>query len=98
MRCLEDERIRGPVNASAPFPVRQREFAKTLGRILGRPARLRLPGAALKLFMGEPARAILYNHRMIPRKMLDQGYHFAFPHLEDAIRDILAQRAGTRPA
>ena len=100
VRCLEDERIRGPVNASAPHPVRQREFAEALGRALGRPVRLRIPGVALQWLMGEPARAILYNHRMILRKMLDAGYTFAFPRLEPAIDDILAhvQRERARQA
>lgn len=92
LHCLQDDRARGPVNASAPYPVRQREFARTVGRVLGRPVRMRIPGVALKLFMGEPARAILYNHRMIPQKMLDMGYIFTFPHLEEAVRDIIVQR------
>lgn len=92
LRCLEDARIRGPVNASAPNPVRQREFARTVGRVLGRPVRMRIPGGVLKLFMGEPARAILYNHRMIPQKMLEMGYTFAFPRLEEAVRDIITHR------
>jgi uncharacterized protein (TIGR01777 family) len=92
MRCLEDERMRGPVNASAPYPARQRDFARTVGRALGRPVRLRIPGTVLKMFMGEPARAILYNHRMIPQKMLDVGYTFVFPRLEEAVSDIIAHR------
>lgn len=92
MRCLEDDRVRGPVNASAPNPARQRDFAQTVGRALGRPVRMRIPGIALKVFMGEPARAILYNHRMIPQKMLDLGYTFTFPRLEEAVRDIIAHR------
>jgi uncharacterized protein (TIGR01777 family) len=91
IRCLEDERIRGPINASAPHPVRQREFAKTVGRALGVPVRMRLPGFVLRLAMGEPARAILYNHRMIPQKMLAAGYTFAFPDFEGAAHDILAR-------
>jgi NAD dependent epimerase/dehydratase family enzyme len=90
IRCLEDERVRGPISASAPHPVRQRKFAKTVGRVLGAPVRMRLPGFVLKLAMGEPARAILYNHRMIPPKMLAIGYTFVFPDFEEAARDVLA--------
>lgn len=92
MRCVEDDRARGPVNASAPYPVRQREFAQTVGRALGQPVRLRIPGVVLSMFMGEPARAILYNHRMIPQRILDLGYTFVFPRLDEAVRDIIAHR------
>ncbi len=90
IKCIEDERVSGPVNASAPAPVRQATFARTVGRVLGKPVRMRVPGFFMRLFMGEPARAILYNHRMAPEKMLRLDYTFRFPELEGAVRDIVS--------
>jgi len=88
MFALEDERVRGPLNASAPEPVRFREFAQTFGRVLGKRVWLRLPGLFIQLGLGEVAASVLHNRRMIPRKALDLGYPFQFPKLEPALRDL----------
>ncbi len=62
--------------------------------LIGRPLTRRLieDGYAVVVFSRDPARAILYNHQMIPRKMLDLGYTLTFPRLQEAVRDIIAQR------
>ena len=87
--ALEDERVRGPLNLSAPEPVRFREFAQTFGRVLGRRVWLPIPGLFIQLGLGgEAAASMLHNRRMIPRKALDLGYPFQFPTLEPALRDL----------
>ena len=83
--------IQGPVNATAPGPVTNSEFAKTLGRVLGRPSILPVPGLVLKLLMGEMAQELLLNgQKVLPQRVLASGYQFKFPELEGALRDLLS--------
>ncbi len=87
---LNSESLQGPVNATAPGPVTNREFSKTLGRVLGRPSVLPVPALALKLLMGEMAQELLLNgQKVLPRRALADGYQFRFPELEGALRDLL---------
>ena len=85
--CLFED-VSGPVNATAPTPVSQRALAKTLGRVLRRPALLPAPGAALKLVLGkEAAQAmILGGSRVMPSKLEQAGFEFYYPDLEDCLR------------
>jgi uncharacterized protein len=84
--------IHGPVNLVAPNPVTNAEFAATLGRVLGRPALVPVPSFALELLYGEMARAtILAGQRVLPRKLLANGFHFTHPTLEEALRFELAR-------
>ena len=85
--CLFED-IAGPVNATAPTPVSQRALAKTLGRVLRRPALLPAPGAALKLVLGkEAAQAmILGGSRVMPSRLEQTGFEFYYPDLEDCLR------------
>ena len=91
-RALLDDRIVGPLNLTAPHPVRQREFARTLGRVLCRPAIVPAPGLAVRAVFGSMGQgAVLVSHRVLPRRALDQGFEFRFPHLEPALRTLLAR-------
>ena len=87
--ALEQD-IEGVFNATAPQPVRQREFARVLGRVLRRPAFVPAPALALKLILGEMAPEVLWSRRVIPRRAQESGYRFQFPELEPALRDILS--------
>lgn len=87
--ALEDERVRGPLNAAAPGQATSRDLARALGRVLHRPSRLPTPAAALRLLLGELAEVLLASQRVVPRKALDLGYRFRFPGLEPALRDLL---------
>jgi hypothetical protein len=77
--------ISGPVNAVAPAPVRQRDFARALGRAIGRPAVLPTPGLALKIMMGESSVIALGGQQVVPRVARDAGYAFAFPDIDAAL-------------
>jgi hypothetical protein len=91
--ALRDERIAGPVNVVAPTPVTNREFARTLGRVLHRPAVLRVPATLLRLALGRLAdEALLASARAKPAVLLDTGYAFRHPNLDGALRDLLAPR------
>jgi len=86
---IEREMASGPYNGTAPEPVTNAEFAKTLGRVLKRPAILPMPGFALKMIVGEMAEILLTGQRVIPQAAMDQGFQFRFPTLEGALRDVL---------
>ncbi|MBO9324399.1 MAG: TIGR01777 family oxidoreductase [Roseiflexus sp.] len=92
LRCIDDERAIGPFNGVAPEPQRNRDFSATLGRVLGRPSWLPLPGFVLRLILGEMAPALLIERqRAVPAKALALGYQFAYPTLEPALRATLAR-------
>lgn len=80
---------RGPFNLTAPHPVTNRELTKTLGRTLHRPTILPAPGPAIKLVMGEMASVLLQGQNVRPKRLLEMGFDFEFPALEDALRGIL---------
>jgi uncharacterized protein len=88
-----DGTVRGPVDAVSPAPVRMKEFARALGRALGRPAVLPVPAFALRLAMGEMAEVLLGGQRALPRKALEGGYRFRFEDVDLALRDVLARPA-----
>jgi uncharacterized protein (TIGR01777 family) len=91
LRCLDDQRITGPVNVTAPNPVTNAEFARTLGRVLHRPAVLPVPGAALGLLYGEMASIVTTGQRVMPQRLLQLAHEFRHPELEPALRDVLAR-------
>lgn len=86
---LETGGLSGPVNLTAPEPVTQREVAAAMGRVLRRPAVLPVPAAALRLVLGEFAGDVLGSQRVLPRRLLESGFVFAFPGIEDAVRAAL---------
>lgn len=88
--AIDDQSWSGPVNATAPEPVTNRELSRELGRALHRPAVLPVPGAALQLLYGEMAEIVTTGQRVLPAKALVHGYRFRHPHLPDALRAALA--------
>jgi len=85
LHCLDTSSLRGPVNATAPHPVTNAEFTKTLGRALRRPAFLRTPSPALSAALGaERARElVLSSQRALPRALEGSGFAFRYPTLAD---------------
>jgi len=82
----------GAYNLTAPNPVRQKSFAKTLGRVLRRPAFAPLPGFVLRILFGELARPLLLEgQKVYPRRLLESGFEFEHQNLEDALRDSLGK-------
>ena len=86
------ERLAGPVNAVAPAPVTNREFTRVLGRVLGRPTLVPLPGPAVRVLMGEMGQALLLDSaRALPRRLERAGFRFRHPDLEGALRATLGR-------
>lgn len=90
--ALTTPAVSGPLNATAPHPVSQGEFARTLGRVLHRPAFLPVPGPALRLGLGELADTLLTGAYVQPQKALDLGYRFQYPDLTAALNALLDSR------
>ena len=89
---LIDNDLRGAFNATAPEPVRQKDFARVLGRVLHRPAFMPAPAFALKIVMGGFATELLSSTKVLPQSALQSGYEFRNPDLEAALREILDSR------
>jgi uncharacterized protein (TIGR01777 family) len=89
--ALDDKRVWGVINATAPNPVTNREFSKALGRALNRPAVMPVPKFAVAALRGgELADAVAGGARVLPRRALDLGYEFRHPELDEALRSALA--------
>jgi hypothetical protein len=86
--ALATDMVSGPLNATAPNPVTNLEFARTLGRVLHRPAIVPAPAFALRLMLGEMADALLTGERVFPEKAHSLGFEFRYPLLEPALRAI----------
>lgn len=86
--AITNPNISGPLNGTSPNPERNKNFCKKLGKALGRPSWLPVPGFALKIVIGEFAESLLVSLRVIPEKALKEGFNFSFPVLEDALNDI----------
>jgi uncharacterized protein (TIGR01777 family) len=88
-RTLEDESFAGPINAVAPQPERQREFQRTLVRVLRRPLWLRVPAVVLRTALGEMAELLVLGQRVAPRRLLDAGFAFRYLQLDAALGQLL---------
>ena len=88
--AVENLDIRGAMNATAPWPVRNGEFTRALARALHRPALLAVPAFALRLMLRDFSRELLDSKRVLPAVAAENRFAFRFPELEPALRDIVA--------
>ncbi len=93
---IDRPEISGPVNFTAPQPVRNRDLAASLGRTLHRPSILPAPAFMVRLALGEFGSVILKGQRVIPRRLLDSGFIFRYPEIDQALLDILRVRGSLR--
>jgi len=87
--AAESDRVVGAFNMTAPSPVRMKELAATIGRVLHRPSRVPVPATALRLMLGEGAEALLTGQRAIPTKLREAGYVFRYGELTGALENLL---------
>lgn len=87
--ALSDSRYKGAAIAAAPYPVTNREFARTLGRVLHRPSLIPVPGLALRALFGEGATALTSGQRVNPARLKELDFQWQFERLETALRHIL---------
>jgi hypothetical protein len=99
-RCCDDSVFSGPVNASAPAPVRNAEFTRVLAAAVGKRTFLPVPRLALRILFGEAADVFLSSIRLRPAKALALGFEFRYPRLSEALAAALPaenlQEQGTR--
>lgn len=81
--------VEGPVNFTSPLPVRNKELASAIGKVLRRPAFIPAPGFMISLVLGEFGSVILNGQRVVPRVLESHGFSFQFPDVERALRDLL---------
>lgn len=86
---ITDANAAGVYNLSAPNPVTNREFAKTLGRVMRRPSFFPIPRFALEIALGEVSTVVLDGQRALPARLQRSGFEFRFPTLEPALKDLL---------
>ena len=89
---LRDSSLSGAFNATAPHAVTNGQLAQTLASTLHRPCLLPMPGPALHVLLGESASLLLGGQRVIPARVMEHGFSFAFPTLEGALKDLLLTR------
>jgi uncharacterized protein (TIGR01777 family) len=86
---IDSESLSGPVNLTAPVPVTNGEVTEAMGRVLHRPTLLAVPEFALKAALGEMAVEVIGSHRVVPARLLDAGFRFAHPTVDQAIEAAL---------
>ena len=88
---IKHPEISGPVNVCSPNPVRNRDLAKALGKALHRPSFFPAPGFMVKLVLGEFGSVILEGQRVIPKRLLENGFVFRYPDIGKALQGIVGQ-------
>jgi uncharacterized protein (TIGR01777 family) len=91
--ALSQPSLRGAVNGVGPDPVTNAEFTKTLASVVGKPALLKTPGAALRVALGGMAQAVLSSQRVLPKKLEALGFSFQYSSLKEALQDLVASPA-----
>ncbi|OIK15738.1 TIGR01777 family protein [Bacillus sp. MUM 116] len=86
--AIENSRLFGPVNVTAPNPKRMKEFGKTIGAVLHRPHWFPVPVFLMKAALGKKSSLVLEGQQVIPKVLLDEGFEFKFPVLEPALNDL----------
>jgi uncharacterized protein (TIGR01777 family) len=88
---IDHKHINGAVNAVAPAAVEQRQLMQTLARTLHRPLLLRIPALVLRSLGGEMSDLFLISQRVVPQRVTQSGFQFAYPQLPGALRNILSE-------
>ena len=86
---LNHKEISGAVNLCSPNPVRNKELGKAIGKILHRPSFMPAPGFIINLFLGEFGSVLLKGQRVVPSRLLDAGFIFQYPNIEEALRNSI---------
>ncbi|MFJ2114763.1 TIGR01777 family oxidoreductase [Streptomyces sp. NPDC087850] len=88
---IDTDTLEGPVNLTAPTPVTNREVTAAMGRVLHRPTLFPVPAVALRTVLGELSADVLGSQRVLPKRLLESGFTFAFPTIDEAVRAAAAQ-------
>jgi uncharacterized protein (TIGR01777 family) len=89
VQALAQDKMHGIYNATSPNPLRMGEVCQVLGRVLGRPSWLPVPGVALELLLGEGAQVVLQGQKVLPKRTEDSGFTYQYPGMEAALKQFL---------
>jgi uncharacterized protein (TIGR01777 family) len=89
MFVIENQEVYGPVNFCSPNPVRNRDLAKALGKVLSRPSFMTTPGFMLRLILGEFGSVLLEGQRVVPSKLVKHGFRFRYPDIVEALEEAI---------
>jgi uncharacterized protein (TIGR01777 family) len=89
IHTIDNEKLNGAINAASPNPIRMKEFAATLGKVLNRPSLFPVPNFMLKLVVGEAAEVVTASQRVDVKELIVSGYKFKFENLTDTLRNLL---------
>ncbi|MCY9696714.1 TIGR01777 family oxidoreductase [Paenibacillus alginolyticus] len=87
--CIQNEAIVGPINATAPNPVTNREFGRSIAKAMRRPNLFPLPAFILKVIFGELSTLLLEGQKVVPRVLLEHGFTFKYSFVDKALADIV---------
>ncbi|MEJ5301123.1 MAG: TIGR01777 family oxidoreductase [Thermodesulforhabdaceae bacterium] len=82
----------GVFNFCAPNPVRNKELASVLGKLLGKPAFFKTPGFVLRLVLGEFGKTLLMSQRVVPERLLQVGFRFLYPDIHSALSEVISEK------
>ncbi|MBR9885455.1 MAG: TIGR01777 family protein [Oceanospirillales bacterium] len=89
LHLLDHNTLSGAFNLTAPSPVTNEEFSKTLASVLNRPAFFRVPAVVLELMMGEASELVLKGQRVVPTRLLESGFRFRYTSLKEALTQVV---------
>ncbi|WML39935.1 TIGR01777 family oxidoreductase [Neobacillus sp. OS1-2] len=87
--AIEKDKVSGPVNVTAPSPVKMKEFGKTIGKVINRPHWLPVPPFAMKMVLGKKSSLVLEGQHVVPKVLMEEDFEFMFPSLQPALADLL---------
>lgn len=90
--AVKNDHLRGPVNVTAPSPLRMRDFGRTIGIVLKRPHWLPVPSFAMKWVLGQKSTLVLEGQKVIPKVLMEEGFEFLYPTLDAALQDLFKKR------
>jgi NAD dependent epimerase/dehydratase family enzyme len=90
LHLIQEKDITGPINCTAPNPVRNMDLTRALGEVLGKPTFMpAVPGFMIRMVMGEFGSVLLEGQKVLPKRLLDTGFRFKFPKIKKALGDLL---------
>lgn len=87
--AIENDRLRGPVNVTSPFPLRMKYVGQSIGSVINRPHWFPVPSFVMKLALGKKSMLVLKGQHVSPQVLLDNNFIFSFPTLQLALEDLL---------
>ena len=89
---IQNPESKGAYNLTAPNPVRNKDFVKLIGKVIGRPVWMKYPSFLLRIMLGEMATTLVNGQKVLPKRLLSEGFQFQFPTLIEALNDLLGKK------